>query len=506
MSDDFFACGGHSLLATRLISRMRDAFGIDLPLRLLFEAPVITDLAQRVESALHDGARAMLPPLLPRSQAGRDRPLPLSYAQQRLWFLDRLEPGNPSYNIPATVRLRGELDVAALRRALNEVVGRHDVLRTHFSVEDGEVVQRTVARLAIDLPLVDLSAQPKALQQTRCKAELVRQAGTSFDLSTGPLIRAGLIRLGDDEHIVALTMHHIASDGWSTGVLVRELVALYRAFSRGEPSPLTALPVQYTDYAQWQRAWLADEVLAQQLAYWRAHLSDAPPLLTLPTDWPRPAVQRHRGATHDFAIDPATTAGLHALARRVQGTLFMPLAAAYGVLLSRHASQDDICIGTPIANRRDTQTESLIGMFVNMLVLRQQIVGHESFETLLERTRETTLGAYGHQDMPFEQLVEALRPQRSLGHSPLFQAMLVLQNTPLEEPGVPGLSFEPVDGETTTARFDLTLNLDEVDGRLQASFEYDVDLFKHGRIERMAGHFVRLLEAIVAQPQMRVDA
>ncbi|WP_186032347.1 condensation domain-containing protein, partial [Burkholderia gladioli] len=512
--DDFFDLGGHSLLATRVISRMRDAFGIDLPLRLLFEAPRVEELAARVASithdgthdGMHDGMRAALPPLLPRSQADRERPLPLSYAQQRLWFLDRLESGNTAYNIPAAVRLSGGLDAVALRRALNEVVCRHEVLRTHFATEDGEVVQRMRASVELDLPLLDLSALPDAVQRGRWTAELARQAATSFDLSTGPLIRAALIRLAATEHIVSLTMHHIAADGWSAGVLVRELAALYRAFSRGEPSPLAPLPIQYADYAHWQRAWLAGDRLEQQLAYWREQLSDAPPLLSLPTDRPRPAMQRHRGATLDFAVDAATTAGLYALARRVQGTLFMPLAAVFGILLSRHASQDDICIGTPIANRRDTQTEDLIGMFVNMLVLRQRIVGHESFETLLARTRETTLGAYMHQDMPFEQLVEALRPQRSLGHSPLFQAMLVLQNTPPEDLDVPGLRFDPIESGTTTARFDLTLNLDEVGGRLLGSFEYDVDLFDRHRIGGMAAHFLRLLEAIVDEPRVRVDA
>ncbi|WP_213781856.1 condensation domain-containing protein, partial [Caballeronia sp. dw_276] len=378
----------------------------------LFEAPVLADLARRIEDARQDGERASLPAIL---RVDRDRPLPLSFAQQRLWFLDQLEPGSAFYNVPAAVRLHGVLDVAALHRTLNEVVRRHESLRTRFVTRDGVAVQEIAAVLEVDLPVLDLSALDDDKRQQQLHAQLQTQATQPFDLSDGPLIRAALMRLGEADHVVTLTLHHIVSDGWSMGVLVHEVAALYEAFERGEASPLRALPVQYADYAHWQREWLSGAVLERQLDYWRGQLGDAPPLLTLPTDRPRPAVQRHRGAMHPFTIDAATTGGLHALARRARGTLFMALSAAFGVLLARHAGQDDICIGTPVANRRHAQTEALIGFFVNTLVLRQRIAGHETFETLLARTREVTLGAYAHQDVPFEQLVEVLRPQRSLG-------------------------------------------------------------------------------------------
>ncbi|WP_186032283.1 non-ribosomal peptide synthetase, partial [Burkholderia gladioli] len=495
--DNFFELGGHSLLATRMIARLREVAGVELPLRTLFEAPTVEALAARLDGAPLEAAGAALPAI---GRADRDRPLPLSFAQQRLWFLDRFEPGSAFYNISAAVRLRGRLDIDALQRTLNEIVRRHEALRTHFVVHDGTAFQQIAAAHAVDLPCVDGLALPDAERGERLSSELARQAAEPFDLSAGPLIRAGLIRLGAEEHVVTLTLHHIVSDGWSMGVLVREVAALYEAYSQGHASPLPELPIQYADYAHWQRNWLSGEVLEQQLGYWRTQLADAPPLLTLPTDRPRPAVQRYRGTLHHFEIDAATTAGLHGLARRAQGTLFMALTAAFGVLLARHAGQDDICIGTPVANRRHAQTEDLIGFFVNTLVLRQQVRLDETFEALLARTRETTLGAYAHQDLPFEQLVEVMQPQRSLGHSPLFQAMIAMQNAPAGAIHLPELSIEPVEAEATTAKYDLTLNVEEAGGALQASFEYDTDLFDRETVERLASRLDQLLRAAVAQP------
>ncbi|WP_213781832.1 non-ribosomal peptide synthetase, partial [Caballeronia sp. dw_276] len=499
--DDFFDLGGHSLLATQIIARLRAASGTELPLRALFEAPVVADLAKRLDDARREEAGEALPPVV---ALDRDQPLPLSFAQQRLWFLDQLEPGSASYHIPMAMRLHGSLDREALRLTLNEVVRRHEALRTHFITRDGVAMQEIAAHLALDPAFVDLSAVSQAAQPTRLRVQLDEQAQAPFDLSTGPLIRATLIRLGDRDHVVSLVVHHIVSDGWSTGVLVREVAALYRAFAAGEASPLAPLPVQYADFAHWQRAWLTGAVLERQLDYWGEQLAGAPALLNLPTDRARPTVKRHRGRAHRFEIDAATTAGMHALSRRVNGTLFMTLAAGFGVLLSRHANEHDISIGTPIANRRDAQTESLIGFFVNTLVLRQQIDARESFESLLRRTRETTLGAYAHQDVPFEQLVEVLQPQRGLGHTPLFQVMLALQNAPLDVMRLPDLTLEPVAGEDTGAKFDLTLNLEERGDVLDASFVYDTDLFDASTIARMASHFAVLLRDVVARPETSV--
>jgi amino acid adenylation domain-containing protein len=500
--DHFFDLGGHSLMATQVLARVRETLGVELPLRVLFEAPVLADLTMRIDDTRCHGGLAALPPLL---RVDRDAALPLSFAQQRLWFLDQLEPGSAFYNIPAAVRLHGELDIDALRLTLNEVVRRHESLRTRFVTRDGVAVQEIAASLEMDLSLIDLSRLTDDQRQQRLQAELEMQAAGPFDLAAGPLVRAALFRLGETDHVVSLMLHHIVSDGWSTGVLVRELAALYTAFSRDEPSPLAELPLQYADYAHWQREWLKGDVLDRQLAYWHTQLSGAPALLTLPTDRPRPIMRRHRGAVHGFEIDAATVAGLEALARGVRGTLFMTLAAAFGVLLSRYASQDDICIGTPIANRRHAQTEDMIGFFVNTLVLRQRIDAHASFATLLEQVRETTLGAYGHQDVPFEQLVEALQPQRSLAYSPLFQAMLVLQNATPAAVTLPDLRMEPIAGETTTAKFDLTLTVEQTGDGLLASFEYDTDLFDRATIEQLASHQHRLLAAVAAAPQARLD-
>ncbi|WP_186032300.1 non-ribosomal peptide synthetase, partial [Burkholderia gladioli] len=497
----FFQIGGHSLLATLVVSRLREAFGVELPLRALFEAPVLSQLAARIDTAQRDGTR---PARAAIASAPRDRMLPLSYAQQRLWFLDQLEPGDASYNVPAAVRLRGALDVAALHETLNEVVRRHEVLRTRFVARDGVPEQVIMPLREIAMPLDDLSALPPAQAADALPALLADEARTGFDLAAGPPIRARLVRIGHDDHVVSLTLHHIVSDGWSTGVLVQEVAALYPAFARGLGSPLRPLPIQYGDYACWQREWLDGAVLARQLDYWQARLADAPTLLNLPTDRSRPAVQRHLGATHRFAVTPGHTGALLALGQRHQATLFMMLASAFAVLLSRYSGDTDISIGTPIANRTQAQTEGLIGFFANTLVLREQVTPEDSFASLLARMRETTLGAYAHQDVPFEQLVEVLQPARSLAHTPLFQVMLSLQNAPLETMSLPGLELEPAGSGDVGAKFDLTLNVEEIAGGLEAAFIYDTDLFDAATIARMAAHFVRLLDALAERPDARL--
>uniref|UniRef100_UPI002105C5A7 condensation domain-containing protein n=1 Tax=Caballeronia sp. dw_276 TaxID=2719795 RepID=UPI002105C5A7 len=402
---------------------------------------------------------------------------PLSFAQQRLWFLHQMDPHAATYNVPTAVRLNGELDRHALACTLNEVVRRHESLRTRFDVVDDVPVQVIGRDSELKLTLVDLSGMAPAERDARARALAEQEEQMPFDLSTGPLVRACLVRLDSDAHIVLLTLHHIVSDGWSMGVLIDEVAALYTAFRDGRPSPLAPLAIQYADYAHWQRQWLRGDVLHRQLAYWKQQLGGAPSLLTLPTDRPRPTVRRSRGDTFGFVIEPELTAGLNALGRRQRATLFMVLAAAFNVLLSRHAAQQDVSIGIPIANRTRTELEPLIGFFVNTLTLRTQVDGKASFEALLEQVRRKALAAYAHQDVPFEQLVEELRPQRQLSYTPLFQVTFALQNAPSESLALPGLTLEPLAGENRTAKFDLELNIEEHGDTLVGHFGYDVDLF-----------------------------
>ncbi len=391
-------------------------------------------------------------------------------------------------------------------RTLNEVVRRHEVLRTYFEVVDGTPMQVIAPQLQMTLSLTDLGELSSFEREARAQWLAQDEVQTPFDLSRGPLIRARLLRLQEREHIVLLTLHHIVSDGWSMEVLVQEVSALYAAYVRGETSPLPALAIQYADFAHWQRQWLQGEVLEAQLRYWKGQLSQAPTLLTLPTDRARPAVQRYEGSTLEFTISQPTTAGLRELGRRAQATLFIVLVASFNVLLSRYAGQTDICIGTPVANRTRTEFEGLIGFFVNTLVLRTRMEGNPSFEAVLEQVRNTAREAYAHQDVPFEQLVEMLQPERYPSHAPLFQVMVVLQNAPPGKLDLPGLNLQPMRRQSGqgVAKFDLTLSVEEVEEGLSASFEYNTDLFDRSTMERMAGHFTRLLEELVNDASVRV--
>jgi amino acid adenylation domain-containing protein len=500
--DDFFSLGGHSLLATQVISRLRHLVGVEVPLRALFESPTVSGLAARVEAAQRAALGVEAPPLVAAHRAAEP---PLSFAQQRLWFLDQLEPGQAAYNMPLGVAVSGALRVAALEQALGEIVRRHEALRTSFPARGGEPRQQIAGAHRVEAPVTDL----RGLSEERAWAEARRlareEAGRPFDLGSGPLLRARLLRLDEEEHVALLTMHHIVSDGWSMGVLVQEVGTLYESYARGEASPLAELEVQYADYAMWQREWLRGEVLERQLAYWREQLADAPATLEMPTDYRRTALQRRPGATLEVRLSAELSAELKALSRGRGVTTFMTLLAGWQVLLSRYAGQERVSVGTPIAGRGQLQTEGLIGLFLNTLVIHSDLSGNPTFNELLERVRDVSLGAYAHQDVPFEKLVEELQPERSLTHSPLFQVMFTFQNAPQEELKVADLLFKSLSAETETAQFDLALSIGEQEGILAGSLEYNSDLFDRRTIELLLLHFQTLLENAVADPEDKLS-
>ena len=436
----------------------------------------------------------------------RPENVPLSFAQQRLWFLDRMEPGSPLYNIPAAARFLGELDANALERSFNEIVRRHEVLRTTFREIDGRPVQAIAPHLSVPLQQVDLSSLDKARQDAEVLRQASQEAQQPFDLARGPLLRVTLLRLRDKEHVALLTMHHIVSDAWSMGVLMQEIAALYPAFAAGRPSPLPELPIQYADFAIWQRQQLQGEVLEGHLSYWRKQLGGELPVLQLPSDRPRPRIQTFRGATLSFELPAELTASLRTLSQSAGTTLFMTLLAAFKVLLYRYTSQDDICVGSPIANRNRPEIEGSIGFFVNNLVLRSDLSGNPSFRELLNRVRQVTLDAYDRQDLPFEELVADLNPERDLSHSPLFQVKFALENTPARELALENLTIQPIQQDNPTAKLDLSLDMqEEANGGLDGTFEYNTDLFDEETIAAAAGHFQRLLAGIVAQPDRRLS-
>ncbi|HZI14351.1 MAG TPA: condensation domain-containing protein, partial [Myxococcus sp.] len=502
--DNFFDLGGHSLLATQMMSRVRGVAGVDLPLRELFESPSLSGLASRVE-ALTGTARgaSLAPPLRPVPRTG---PLPLSFAQQRLWFLDRLEPGSPFFNMPAALWLEGTLDTGAMERALTELVRRHEVLRTTFQPDASGPVQVIHPSAPVPLPVVDLAMLPADTREDEARRLALEDARRPFDLARGPLLRATLLRVSSARHLLLLNLHHIVSDGWSMGVLVRETAALYAAFREGQASPLPELSVQYADYSAWQRGWLQGEALETQLSWWREHLFGAPPALALPTDFPRPAVPGLRGATLTRMLPRELAESLHALCRREGTTLFMALLAGFQVVLSRHSGQEDFVVGTDIANRNRAETEGLIGFFINQLALRARLDGAPSFRELLGRVKDATLGAYAHQDLPFEELVKALNPDRGQGHAPLFQVKLVLQNQPATELELPGLTLRGEPVEVGTSRLDLTLSVAETPEGLACGCEYRTDLFEAATIDRLMRHLGTVLQAAAAHPEAPLSA
>ncbi len=503
VGDDFFELGGHSLLATRAASRARETFGVDVPLRAIFEAPTAAELAATVDGLLREGAGMAAPPVAPVPRDGT--PLPLSFAQQRLWFLDRLEPGGAAYNIPAAMRVRGPLDVGALRRAFTELARRHEAVRTVLADAGGEAAQVVLPAAPVPLPVLDLAGLPWEAGRPEALRRAAEEGRRPFDLGRGPLLRPMLVRQAEEEWLLCFTMHHVVSDGWSIGVLVREISVLYAAFSRGAPSPLPELPVQYADYAVWQREWLRGEALEEQLRFWREQLRGAPPLLELPTDRPRRGSLGATEAELRFALSADAARALRGLGRREGATLFMTLLAGWQVLLGRYAGQDDVVVGTPIAGRSRAEVEGLIGFFVNTLVLRARLGGAPTFRELLVQVRETTLGAFAHQDLPFERLVEELAPERTLAHNPLFQVMFALHNLGVGRTALGELETDAPGGGGAGTQFDLGVTFLEDGERLQGRIDYRTDLFDASTAERMADHYRILLESAVLDPDRRIS-
>ncbi|HEV2707131.1 MAG TPA: amino acid adenylation domain-containing protein [Pyrinomonadaceae bacterium] len=495
--DNFFDLGGHSLLATRVMSKARAVFNVEIPLRALFERPTVAELAETVEDALRGSVRVQTPALRP---VARQERMPLSFSQQRLWFLDQLKPGSAAYNIPAAVRFDGVLNIDALHRSLNEIVRRHEALRTTFTTTGEQTIRDYETTQPLELPLTDLSGLPETEREEQVQRLSAAEAAQPFDLTNDMLLRVKLLRLGEEQHVMLVTMHHIISDGWSAGIFIRELSALYTAFSEGRPSPLPELPIQYADFAVWQRELLQGEVLDTQLDYWKKQLAN-PTVLELPTDRARPPIQTFNGANRSFSLDAELAAELQAVSRRNGGTLFMTLLAALKVLLHRYSRQEDIIIGTPIANRNRVEIEGLIGFFVNTLVMRTDLSGNPSFQELLLRVREAALSAYAHQDLPFEKLVEELQLERDLSRNPLFQVMFVFQDDPLARLDAPGLKISQLETDSGTAMFDLTLYMvQRQDGRLTGTFNYNTALFDEARIDNLIEHFRTLLAAIASDP------
>jgi amino acid adenylation domain-containing protein len=500
--DNFFELGGHSLLATQVISRIREALQIELALHTIFESPTAAGLAVVIEETMRAGQRLQRPALRP---VPRNQELPLSFAQERLWFLNQLDPDSAAYHVLRPLRITGRLNVELMERTLTEVMRRHEVYRTVFPAVDGRAVQVINEPQAVSIPVVDLRAWPVAEREAEAMRRVQAEGLRLFDLARGPLWRLLLLQLDEEDHLLVLTEHHMVHDGWTEGALVRDFLTLYAAFAAGEPSPLAPLPVQYADFAYWQRQWLQGETLETLLAYWKEHLKDAPPVLMLPTDRPRPAVQTFRGAVATFAFTPELTQAINALNRQEGVTMFMLLLATFGALLHRYSGQSDVVVGTSIANRNWVEIEKLTGFFVNSLPLRTNFSGDPTFRELLRRVRELSLGAYAHQDLPFEKLVEELQPERGLQHQAIFQVMLILQNAPLTSLELPDLTVELLHEHNGTSKFDMLLSMIEQHGQLRGTLEYSTDLFDAATIARLLAHFQTLVVGAINEPTRRVS-
>ncbi|HTF62179.1 MAG TPA: condensation domain-containing protein [Edaphobacter sp.] len=495
--DNFFKLGGHSLLAAQLVARVREVFRVDVPLRMIFDHPSLESMSRQIQ--IEQGQEPMLyEGIRPRATSERRR---LSYEQHALWLTDRLSAGSAPYNLPTAVKLEGDLNVEALRIAMNEVVRRHEILRTHFELgEEGEPEQVIVSEMHLECPLIEVLGKNEEQKWEQVRLWAAQEAEMGFDLKSGPLMRAKLLRVSEQMHVALLTLHHIISDGWSQAIMVEEISKIYRAQSEQKHHLLEDLPIQYGDYAAWQKDWLRPEILDRQLDYWRRQLEGIDALLNLPTDYTRPSVRSYRGGHHRVELPDKLGFRLQELARRQSATLFMLLLAAFKVLLWRLSGSTDIPVSTSIANRTTRATERLIGLFLNTLVLRTRLDPAETFLNLLEKVRQNALGAYAHRDLPFENLVHNLERGKKPEYSPLFQVMFILQNFPINKLELPRLSISQLDVLPPVSKCDLTLFVSEEQGRIGALFEYSTDLFDPWTIENMSRTFILLLLEICNDP------
>ncbi|HEX8117658.1 MAG TPA: condensation domain-containing protein, partial [Pyrinomonadaceae bacterium] len=500
--DNFFDLGGHSLLATQVVSRLRTVFGVELPVRALFANPTVESFAREIERARGEGGAIRGAAI---ERARRDAPLPLSFGQRRLWLWEQMNPGTSAYHVPGALRFAGRLDAEALVRALEEVVRRHEVLRTSFESDGGEPVQVVAAESALEVARVDLTPLAPEERERQARRLAAEEAEKPFDLTRAPLLRAALLRLGEEEHLLLLTMHHIVSDGWSFSILLRELFALYDAYARGEESPLPPLPVQYADYADWQRRADADGANDESLRYWARKLSGAPPELALPADRPRPPAGHAGGVVRSLLLPDPLLERLKLLCRDEQATPFMVLLAGFAALLSRYGGRREVVVGSPVADRPRPELEGLVGFFVNTLALRIEVGGRSSFRELVGEVRDVCLEAYAHQGAPFERVVEAAGAERGPGHSPLFQVMFALQNVPREQVSLEGLSVSVEMVEELDAKFELTLAVSESAGGLHGGLQYNKDLFDEATAARMLSHYRTLLRAVIENPEQPLD-
>jgi non-ribosomal peptide synthetase component F len=502
LEDNFFELGGHSLVATQVMVRVQKTTGVELPLRVLFESPTVAQFAAQIEAALRKGKVSSAPPIVP---VARDGESPLSFAQQRLWFLHQLEPGKATYNCPSAMRLTGNLNLPALHQSLNEIVRRHEVLRTSFADVNGRPVPAVTKRSELRLKVIDLqmieadSREAQVLRLARAEAE------RPFDLTQPPpLLRVTLVRLREQDQVVLFTMHHIICDGWSVAVLMKEVMRLYEVYSCGIPSPLRELEIQYSDYAVWQRQWLQGEALEEKLAAWELQFGDDPPLLELPVDDWRNAGMPARAAQQKLLLSRELTQALRALGQGESATLFMTMLAAFECLLHRYTGQVDMVVGTGIANRNRSEIEELIGFFINMLVVRTDLSGNPTFRQVLGRVREATLASYMFEDLPFEKLVETLRPDRNVTGTSLLKLAFWHQSVPMTPFSLEGLTFTPLELNNEMIYFDLMAEIAEGEEGLTIRLSYNTNQFNPETIAGLLTRYEALLQSVVEQPERRL--